>query len=158
MLSEVENAPDMMLVSNPLEEPEWLFPVAECLHILGFALSIGTIAIVDFCMLGIGPVRKDAGKLASDLALWTIAGLVDMLFSGMLLFVGNNNAAHYWYNAPFRFKMVCLITAIVYHYTVHRKAIARDISLISSRLVAALSLALWLGVLTGGLFIGFAVA
>ena len=33
--------------ANAMNGPEWAFPVVESLHFMGFALSIGTIAIVD---------------------------------------------------------------------------------------------------------------
>jgi hypothetical protein len=34
--------------SNPLNNNEWSFPLFECIHIAMFAMSIGTIALVDF--------------------------------------------------------------------------------------------------------------
>jgi hypothetical protein len=40
----------------------------------------------------------------------------------------------------------------VYHYTVHRKAVG---SAVPGKLVACVSLALWLCVVFGGIFIGF---
>ena len=44
--------------SNPLNTNEWAFPVCEVLHILGFAVAIGTIAMVDLRLLGIGMKRN----------------------------------------------------------------------------------------------------
>ena len=35
-----------MLIENPLNSSAYSFPILECFHIVGFALSIGTIAIV----------------------------------------------------------------------------------------------------------------
>jgi hypothetical protein len=145
------------LVSNALDS-EGLFAVTECFHILGFALTIGTIGMIDFCMLGVGPPASDAGKMAKDLWPWTLVGLTDVLFSGLLLYAGNDAAASYFYNSAFRFKMVCLILAITYNYTIHRGATVPGFSPGLRRFVALGSLVLWLGVLTGGLFIGFAVA
>ena len=37
-----------MLITNPLNSSELVFPTLECFHIVGFALSIGTIALVEF--------------------------------------------------------------------------------------------------------------
>lgn len=145
----------LMLVANPLEDSEWFFPFMECLHIVGFALSIGTIAIVDFSLLGAGVPRANVNKLANGLAPWTLFGLVDMLFSGPMLYLANGGAAQYWYNPAFRFKMVCLLVAIVYQYTIHRKATRPDASAGLGKLVASISLALWIGVVGGGLFIAF---
>jgi hypothetical protein len=146
-----------MLISNPLEEAEWLFPVAECFHILGFALSIGTIAIVDVTMLSQSAVGGDAARLDRDLMPWTVAGIADMLFSGLLLFLGNGGIHEYWYKDPFRFKLACLTVALFFHYTLHRRAVAGGLTLSLTRAVAGISLLLWLAVLTGGIFIGFAI-
>ena len=50
--------------------------------------------------------------------------------------------------------MFFLLLAIVFHYTVHRKAIAAS-SQSGKPLIACLSLALWGCVVFGGIFIGF---
>jgi hypothetical protein len=142
-------------VANPLEESEWLFPVVECFHILGFALSAGTIAIVDFCLLGAGPKRENAAILANDLAPWTLIGLADMLFTGPLLYIANGGALQYWHNPGFRFKKVCLLLAIAYQYTLHRTLVRPGTPLLLVKMGAVLSLCLWVCVVAGGLFIAF---
>ncbi|HUK92382.1 MAG TPA: hypothetical protein VLZ81_18420, partial [Blastocatellia bacterium] len=72
--------------TNPLNNNEWSFPLLECIHILGFTLSIGTIAIVDLRMLGIALLRHSTKDLGKDLAPWTLVGLAVMLISGPLIF------------------------------------------------------------------------
>ena len=47
-----------MLITNPLNSSPLTFPILECIHIVGFALSAGTIALVDFRLLGIGMRRE----------------------------------------------------------------------------------------------------
>ena len=47
-----------MLIANPLNSSALAFPILECFHIVGFAYPIGTIAIVDFSLLGIGMRRQ----------------------------------------------------------------------------------------------------
>ena len=39
--------------SHAINSYEWVFPVVQSLHFIGFAVSIGTIAIVDFRLLGL---------------------------------------------------------------------------------------------------------
>jgi hypothetical protein len=51
--------------------------------------------------------------------------------------------------------MVALLVAILYNYTVHRKVVMADASPGVNKLVGALSLALWVSVVAGGLFIAF---
>ncbi len=35
-------------IADALNNTEWAFPLAECIHIGGFAVGIGSIALVDF--------------------------------------------------------------------------------------------------------------
>ena len=142
-----------MLITNPLNSSAYVFPTLECFHIVGFALSIGTIAIVDFSLLGVGMRRQTPAQLAKDTWLWTLAGLVLMFFSGLLLF--SSDPDMYYLNWPFLIKMVFFVSAVIFHYTVHRKAVASDTQPPNGKLVACVSLALWAGVIFGGIFIGF---
>jgi uncharacterized protein DUF6644 len=142
-----------MLIENPLNASELAFPVLECCHILGFAISVGTIAIVDFRLLGLGMRRQRAPELNRDLWLWTMAGLVVTVFSGLLLYSSDPDT--YYLNLAFLFKMACLVAAIVFHYTIRRKAVSPDAAPRHGRLVACVSLVLWASVIFGGIFIGF---
>lgn len=139
----------LLFQGNPLNENELIFPTLEVIHILGFAFSVGTIALVDFRMLGLGMKKQTAAEVASDLSLWTLVGLVTMVISGLLLF--SSDPDMYYLNRSFQIKMVLLVAAIVFHYTVHRKSVAVG----GSTAVAAVSLALWTGVVFGGIFIAF---
>jgi hypothetical protein len=138
--------------SNPLNDATWLFPLLECWHILGFALSVGTIAIIDFRLLGIGMVRQSPQELTKDFAPWTLFGLASMLLSGPLMFATDPDM--YYLNHSFQIKMACLLLAIVSHYTIRRKAISNGTA---GKGIACVSLALWAFVLAGGIFTGFFV-
>jgi len=142
-----------MFIENPLNSSALVFPVLECFHIVGFALSIGTIAIVDFSLLGVGMRRQTPAQLARDTWLWTLSGLVLMLFSGLMLF--SSDPDMYYLNWPFLIKMAFFISAVIFHYTVHRKAVASDTPPPNGKLVALVSILLWCGVIFGGIFIGF---
>jgi hypothetical protein len=142
-----------MLITNPLNSSALAFPILECFHIVGFALSIGTIAVVDFSLLGIGMRRESPAQLAKDTWLWTLGGLVLMLFSGLLLF--SSDPEMYYLNWAFLIKMVFFVSAVVFHYTVHRRAVSSDTPPGNGKIVACVSLLLWCGVIFGGIFIGF---
>jgi len=139
--------------TNPLNNNEWSFPLLECIHILGFTLSIGTIAILDLRMLGLAFERHSSRELAKSLAPWTLVGLVVMLISGPLIFSSDPNM--YMRNISFRLKMYALLAAILYHYTLHRWAALREPAPAVGKFVAVVSLALWVSVVAGGLFIAF---
>jgi hypothetical protein len=138
---------------NPLNSSALAFPILECIHIVGFALSIGTIAIVDFRLLDLGMRRQTPAQLQKDTGLWTLIGLAIMVLSGMMLY--SSDPDMYYLNWAFLLKMTFLVLAIVFHYTVHRKAVVAGASPGRAKLVACISLALWICVVFGGIFIGF---
>ena len=51
--------------SHAINSYEWVFPTVQSLHFIGFAMSIGTIAIVDFRLLGLGMRRQSPAGLES---------------------------------------------------------------------------------------------
>ena len=79
--------------------------------------------------------------------------IVIMVFSGLLLF--SSDPDMYYLNWSFLAKMAFLILAIVFNYTIRRKALSSKPSPAYSKLVASISLVLWAGVIFGGIFIAF---
>lgn len=139
--------------SNPLNTNEWAFPVAECIHIAGFALALGTIAIVDLRLLGLGMRNQTSAQLLKDTVPWTLIGLAIVLISGPVIF--SSDPFLYVYNDAFQIKMLCLFVAIVFNYTIHWKVAKSNASSFAGKLVGAVSLALWASVVACGIFIAF---
>ena len=142
----------MLLIENPLNESELSFPILECFHIVGFALSVGTIALVDFRLLGWGMHRETPARIAKEMSFWTLGGLTLMIMTGLLLF--SSDPDMYYLNYAFDLKMFFLVCAIIFHYTIHRRTAMAD-KPGQGRLVACISLCLWALVVFGGIFIGF---
>src|ERR1700722_18859347 len=63
------------LADNPLNKIEWAFAAVEVVHIASLALSIGTIAIVDMSLLGLGLKNQTPAKLLRSTELLTMTGL-----------------------------------------------------------------------------------
>src|SRR5947209_4711108 len=72
-------------VANTINDSEWLFSVIESIHITGLAVLVGTIAIVDFRLLGLTLRDRPVAQLAAELKPWTLAGIVIMLTTGPLM-------------------------------------------------------------------------
>lgn len=141
-------------VADTLNNSEWVFPVAEIFHIGAFAWSIGMIAAVDYKLLGFGIQHSKPSEVLRDTAPWTLLGLAVVLLSGPVLFL--SDVRMYLHNSSFVFKMFALATAILFNYTIHRKVAQSDSSSQGVRaVVAVVSLALWISVVFGGLFIAF---
>ncbi len=141
-----------MLIENPLNSSELAFPILECFHIVGFAISVGTIWLVDFRLLGFGMLRESPSQLAKDTFFWTLGGLILMLFSGLMLF--SSGPEDYYLNYAFDFKMLFFVSGIIFNYTVHRRTVQSDAPG-GGKLVACISIGLWSLVIFGGIFIGF---
>jgi hypothetical protein len=141
-------------LADALNDTEWAFPLAECIHIGGFAIAVGSIALVDFRMLNLGLRQETAARILKYTELWTVSALVFVLFSGFMLFISQPGV--YQVNPIFPIKMYVLLAALIYNFTVHRKvATTENPSAALSKLVAAISLLLWVAVVFGGIFTGF---
>ena len=142
-----------MFIENPLNVSEWTFPILEVLHISSFATAIGTVALVNFRLLGLGLREQTAGQLTKDTSTATLISLFVALFTGLLMY--STDPDKFYLNVSFLFKITCLLLAILFHYTVYRRVVLADSSPAVRGLVAVVSLALWVGVVFGGIFIEF---
>jgi len=141
---------------NPLNEHSSAFPILECVHVLGIACGVGTAALVNLRLLGIGLTQNSAGQLWKHVLPWTLSGLALAIFSGLMLF--SIDPEMYYVNQVFRIKMLVLLLAIAFYFTMVRKAAAidtRDTGGGKSSIVAWVSLGLWALVPFGGIFIRF---
>jgi len=139
-------------LANAMNGPEWAFPVVESLHFIGFAFLIGTIAIVELRLLGLG-MQRPAAQLSADLRPWTLIGLALMLTTGPAMFAADS--VRYSFNPSFRFTMTCLALAILFHFAVQRNVAKAKAPSLVGALAACISLALWIGVIAGGRMIAF---
>jgi hypothetical protein len=141
------------LADNPLNKIEWAFAATECVHIASLALSIGTIAIVDMSLLGVGLKNQSPAKLLRSTELPTMTGLTIVISSGLALFT--TDPLRYYYSPTFRLKMYLLLAGLIYNYTIHRRATRPGTEPIAAKSAAALSLFIWISVIFCGLFFAF---
>src|SRR5579862_4799197 len=133
-----------MLIQTKIISGELAFPILECFHIGGFALSIGMTALVDFRLLGLGLRDETPAEIAGSALWYVLGGLIIAVFSGLLIF--STDPDSYYLNWVFDVKMVCLVLAIVFNYTIHRRVVSPGVSPAAGRWVAVASLTLWLSV------------
>jgi hypothetical protein len=142
------------VIADSLNNTEWAFPLAECIHIGGFAVGIGSIALVDFRLLNLGLRHETAARILKYTEPWTVIALAFVLFSGAALFLSQTYI--YLMNLIFPIKMYLLLAALIFNFTIHRKVAGMDNpSPVLSRIVAVSSLLLWVSVVFGGIFTGF---
>ncbi len=149
-----------MLLQNALVDAlnnsEWAFPLAECVHIGGFAIGVGSIALVDFRLLNLGLREETPARILRYTEPWTMIAMMFVIFSGFTLFLSQVNI--YLVNLVFPIKMYVLVAALIYNFTLHRKvATMKAPSPVLSKSVAIVSLLLWVAVVFGGIFTGFLI-
>jgi Family of unknown function (DUF6644) len=147
-------------LATRIRDSLWLFPLIESAHVLCFSLVVGTIAIIDLRLLGIASTKRSFQRMASDILKWTWATFALTALTGTLMFT--TNARVYYYNFFFRTKMLMLVLAginiLVFELTAGRTIHRWDKDSSAppaGKAVAALSLAIWIGVIFMGRLIGF---
>ena len=142
-------------VAGAIRDSAWLFPAVEAVHLLALAVLGGTILVVDFRLCGFGLRRQSVAEIARDVQPWMVGSLATMIVSGALLF--SSEALKCYENGAFWMKMISLLLAILFTFTVRRRATSAGSQPTPARgrVVAAISVTLWLGVGVGGRAIGF---
>jgi hypothetical protein len=128
-------------IGEALRSNRALFPLVSIFHLLGFALLVGTILVVDLALLGIGMRRQPVSRLAGQLEPWTWAGLTVMLVTGPILLTGE--AIRLYCNWAFWIKLGFLVLAIAFYFSVHRRVVLQA-EPARGKSVAVVSLSLWL--------------
>jgi len=137
----------------------WLYPSVEIVHLVGIAILVGSIIVLDLRLLGFSrslPVRR----LAAHVLPWSAGSFVLIVPSGLMMFVAH--AGDLIGSPVFALKM-CLIlaagiNAAVFHSGVFRGAAAWDVDAmppLMARAAAALSLALWVCVVACGRLLAY---
>ena len=129
----------------------WIYPTLEVLHLLGVALILGNLALVDLRMFGLGTTiaLEDLARLALPLVLF---GGALCALSGLLMF--STQASDLLANRVFTLKMLLLTLAIGnavwFHVCGSLKKLDR-----MARIQALNSLLLWIAVLGMGRWIAY---
>jgi hypothetical protein len=134
----------------------WLFPFIEIFHLVALGVLGGSVIILNLRLLGLRFREERTSGIARDVQPWMVGSLVVMLVSGFLLF--SSEAVKMYGNRAFRAKMIFLALAILFNFTIYRKATRADETRISparQRLAAFVSLLLWAGVGLAGRAIGY---
>jgi hypothetical protein len=147
-------------VAGKIRGSLYLFPLIESTHVLGLALVFGTIAIIDLRLLGIASTQRRVTRMWSDILKWTWAAFALTALTGALMFI--TNATVYYHNFFFRTKMLLLaltgVNMFVFDLTARRTLSSWDKAPAApraGRIVAALSLVMWIGIIFMGRIIGF---
>ena len=137
-----------------IKESDFVFPLIEGSHILSLSFSVGMVMILDMRLLRISFRSQPVSLLMGQLMPWTMTGFAVMLLTGILLFAAQ--AVKVYGNTFFRIKMVLMLlaglNALYYQVRYYPKMAEweRTKTPLGVRIIAVLSLILWIGVIACG--------
>ncbi len=136
----------------------WGWPAAESLHFIGLTLLIGTVGLFDLRLLGLG--RRIPIAAMHRLVPWGLLGFGLTVVGGLSFLMTEPD--QYVYNPSFHFKMLFMATAglnaLAFYLTCYRRTIGAGASPEvprTARVIAAISLSMWISVLVAGRLLTF---
>jgi hypothetical protein len=109
-------------VGTGIRESTYVFPLIEAAHVLGLAVSVGTITIVDLRLIGAAMTKEPVTDVIEQLQPWTLTGFASMFISGGLLFWSEAARLYpsYTYRAKFIFLFLLGVNALLFHSTIYK--------------------------------------
>jgi uncharacterized membrane protein len=132
---------------------KWGWPFCETVHFLGLSLLIGTIGMFDLRLLGVG--RRVPIRALHALVPWGVSGYVLALLTGIMFLATEPD--QYIFNPAFQWKVLFMALAGLNMATFYL-AVFRHVgenSELPAKIIAALSLFLWIGVIVFGRMLTF---
>ncbi len=139
---------------------DYLFPVFESIHVIAITATVGCIFMMDLRLAGLFWTNRPVCKVIGDNVKIVWITFAIAFISGFLLFM--SHAVNYMHDPWFVWKFVLIGLAFVNQLVFHSVTCKDVLSWgpdyrvpISARAAAAISLALWLGIVACGRMIGF---
>ena len=146
-------------VARTMRGSIWIYPVVEIVHIVGFVVLVGSVAMFDLRVLGFAralPLKA----LGRHLLPWSVAVLALVVPAGAMMFSAHPH--DFAGNPVFRLKLLLIglagLNALLFHKGVYRSAAAWDAGGTApplARLQALASLALWIAVISCGRLLAY---
>lgn len=134
------------------------WPAAESIHFLGLSLLVGTIGLFDLRLLGVG--KRIPIAALHKLIPWGLLGYAINVVSGLAFLMTEPD--QYIFNPAFHYKLLFMavagFNATAFYLTAYRRATAARAPAEaprSAKIVATISLCMWVGVIVGGRMLTF---
>jgi hypothetical protein len=136
----------------------WGWPMAESLHFIGLTLLVGSIGLFDLRLLGVGKAIPMAAL--HRFIRWGLVGFGLNVFTGALFLMTEPD--QYIYNSSFQFKVLFIalagLNALAFYATSYRQVTSPGAGQDApplAKIIGAISLTLWLGVIVAGRLLTF---
>lgn len=155
MLEPIGASIQALSLFTAIRESTLVYPILLSLHLTCIATFGGLVLVTNLRLLGWFLTDVPAGELIRALRPWKHVGLTIMITAGALL--GGSKAGEYLANPYFLTKLVLLAAVAVHGWafrgSVYRRAGGPDPG--RARLAAALSIVLWVAVVSMGRWIAY---
>lgn len=144
-------------VARLVHETLWGYPIILSGHAVGMAILVGIVLMINFRILGFAPAIPVAAM--RPLFGFALAGLLINVASGTMLFMASANT--FFDSNPFRVKVILLIAGAVLLWLTWRQwfrsgqPAPAERGGSQARLIAAVSVAVWIGVIVAGRLIAY---
>lgn len=146
-------------LASRLRGDAWLYPAVETIHIIGFAILVGAAVVFDLRLLGLSPAIR-VSDLARHVLPWARRSLFLLVLpSGLLLFATQAEALAA--SRVFQLKLLLIALAGMNTFVFHGRT-ARTLAEwdqadppLAAKVAGALSLVLWVGVVTCGRWLAY---
>lgn len=146
-------------LATAMRQDVWLYPAVEIVHIWGFVALVGSVAMLDFRLLGLSR-QVSVRQLSRHLLPWTWGALLLIVPTGLLMFI--THASDFISNRAFVLKLLLIfaagINAAAFHLGPFRSVQSWDSGVATpamAKLHAALSLLIWMGVISCGRLLAY---
>jgi hypothetical protein len=136
---------------SALQESAWAYPALEVIHIIGIALLVGNLVLLELRVFGAGAAlpARELARLSLVLAL---GGFGLAAASGLLMFA--TQPSDLLANRAFTLKMLLLLAAACNAAWFHGRGSLARLDMLA-RLQMLLSTLIWLGVIACGRWIAY---
>ncbi len=146
-------------LATAMRQELWLYPSIEILHIWGFVMLVGSVAMLDLRLLGLSKGIA-VSRLSRHLLPWTWGALLLIVPTGLLMFMAHAN--DFVSNRAFVLKLTLIsaaaLNAAVFHLGTYSSVGQWDSGVSTppaAKLHAALSLIIWMGVIACGRLLAY---
>jgi hypothetical protein len=137
----------------------WLYPAVEIVHIVGFSILVGSVVMFDLRVLGLSK-QVSVRALSRHMLPWSLGALFLIVPTGLMMF--SAHAEDFLGNRAFQLKMALLFTAgmnaAMFRTGPYQTVKSWDTNATApalARLSVALSIALWVGVISCGRLLAY---
>ena len=143
--------------SVTIQSEPWIIPAVQTVHILCIAIVVTYNGMLDLRLMGVAGKSRTIAEMTGDFMPWIGWALVVLALTGVIMIIGE--PARELTNWVFWVKMSLLAAAIALTLYL-RRVVRRDAGhwdgrRNSARVFAAVSLVLWVSILTAGRWIAY---